>query len=140
MGPQRVATGLMSPRLGALTTAALVAGRIVVGGGTLVAPRRVSAAFGIPADERSALPYVGRLFGVRAVLMAALVATSGGDERRRQLRWGVAVDLVDAAAAVAAGRAGALPRSAAVLATGAALAEAALGAATLSAGRAPSPR
>ena len=140
MGSLRVPTGPVNPRLGALATASVVAGRIVVGGGTLVAPRRVSAAFGIPAGQRSALPYVGRLFGVRAVLMAALVATSDAGERRRQLRWGVAVDLVDAAAAVAAGRAGELPRGAAALATGAALVEAALGAAALSAGRAPSPR
>lgn len=103
------------------------AGRFAVGGGALVAPRVVARAFDIGQDLDAPSLYVGRLFGVRAVTMAALVLLTRGEDRRRQLRAGVAVDLVDAAAAVAAGRAGQLNRRAATLACLAALGEAALG-------------
>ncbi len=106
----------------------LVGGRIVVGGGALVAPRLTGRAVGIDAVANPAASYVARLFGVRAVFMALLLAGSTGEERRRQLRAGVAVDLVDAAAAVAAGRAGQLSRRSALAGCAAALTEAALGA------------
>ncbi|MGB8650615.1 MAG: hypothetical protein WCD35_08125 [Mycobacteriales bacterium] len=115
--------------------AALMAGRVVVGGGTLVAPRRMGAVFGVEAEHNPAVSYVGRLFGVRALLQVALLGTAGSDDRARQLRWGVAVDLVDAAAAAAAGRDGDLSRRAAALAGAAALAEAGLGCLALAADR-----
>jgi hypothetical protein len=104
-----------------------MAGRLVIGGGTLVAPRRMGAVFGIDPVRNPAASYVGRLFGVRALLQVALLATAEGDERPRQLRWGIAVDVVDAAAAAAAGKAGDLPRRAAAMATVAALVETAIG-------------
>ena len=105
----------------------LAGGRIAVGGGTLLAPRRTGRLFGIAPETNPAVPYVGRLFGVRAVLMAVELLRSDGADRTRQLRAGVAVDLVDAAAALAAGRAGQLDRRAAAAAFGAAVFEAALG-------------
>jgi hypothetical protein len=111
----------------------LMAGRVVVGGGTLVAPRRMGAAFGIDPADNPAASYVGRLFGVRALLQVALLVAR--EDRRRQLRWGVAVDLVDAAAALAAARSGDLARRPAALASAAALGEAALGCVALTAGR-----
>lgn len=107
--------------------AALMAGRVVVGGGTLVLPRRMGAVFGIDPADNPAVSYVGRLFGVRAVLQVVLLAGAAPDERARQIRWGLAVDLVDAAAAAAAGRNRDVSRRAAVLATAAALTEVALG-------------
>jgi len=117
----------------AAARAAVMAGRVVVGGGTLVAPRRIGAVFGVDPAANPAVSYVGRLFGVRALLQVALLATADNDERPRQLRWGIAVDLVDAAAAAAAGRRGDLSRRAATMAAAAALAEAALGCAALAA-------
>lgn len=123
---------------------ALISGRLVVGGGALLAPRLTGRAFGIEPDRNPAAPYIGRLFGVRAVLMAVSLAASTGAERERQLRAGVAVDLVDALAAVAALRTGGLDARAGAAAFAAAVTEAALGvrllSTGLSAGRARSPR
>jgi hypothetical protein len=119
----------------ALARTAVMAGRVVVGGGTLVAPRRMAPLFGIDADANPAVGYVGRLFGVRALLQVALLATASAEERARQLRWGIAVDAVDALAAAAAGRSGDLSKGAATRATAAALLEGALGLVALSAGR-----
>jgi hypothetical protein len=122
--------------------AQLVAGRLVVGGGALVAPRLTARAFGIDPDNNPAASYVGRLFGVRAVLMAIQLASAVPEERVRLLRQNVAVDLVDAVAAIAATRSGALGRRSGVAATAAALFEAGLGLKLLaaSAGRAPQQR
>lgn len=111
----------------------LMAGRVVVGGGTLVAPRRVAAVLGVDPRTNSAATYVGRLFGVRAILQVTLLAGTAAGERATQLRWGVAVDLVDAVAGAAARRTGDLPRRAAMLATAAAFGEAALGCVALTA-------
>jgi hypothetical protein len=105
----------------------LAVGRIVIGGGALVAPRLTGRAFGIDPAANPAASYVGRLFGVRAVLMAVQLLTVRPEERVRVLRQNVAVDLVDAVAAVAATRAGALDRRSGAAATAAALFEAALG-------------
>lgn len=107
--------------------ALLVGGRFLVGGAALVAPRMTGNAFGIDYAANPAAPFIGRLFGVRAVLMAALVAATDGTDRERQLRAGVAVDLVDALAALSAGRRRELAPMAAAAACAAALAEAGLG-------------
>lgn len=106
---------------------ALMGGRVLVGGGTLVAPRRMGPVFGIDPDAAPALSYVGRLFGVRALLQVVALGTAPPEDRARQLRLGVVVDLVDAAAAVAAGRRGDLSRRSTAMATAAALVEAGLG-------------
>lgn len=119
---------------------ALIVGRLVVGGGALLAPRLTGRAFGIEPEKNPAAPYVGRLFGVRAVLMAVSLAASADIERERQLRGGVVVDIVDALAAIAALRTGGLDARAGAAAFAAAATEAALGVRLLSAGRALSPR
>jgi hypothetical protein len=105
----------------------VVAGRVVVGGGALLAPHATGRLFGIDPGSNPALPFVGRLFGVRAVLMAVLVSAADGEERDRQLRAGVAVDLVDAAAALLAGWRRQLRPSAAMAAFAAAATEVGLG-------------
>ena len=111
----------------------LVAGRLAVGGGALVAPRLTGRLFGIDASRNRAAAYVGRLFGVRAVFMALLLADSTGAERERQLRAGVAVDVTDAVAALAAGRRHDLSPAATFAAFAAAVTEATLGLRLLSA-------
>ena len=113
----------------------LVGGRLLVGGAALVAPRRTGRLFGIRVEDNPSLPYVARLFGVRAVAMGLLVATTTGDERVRQLRSGLRVDAVDALAAVISGSRREMPRRAAWLACVAALAELSMGLATLASGR-----
>src|SRR5689334_16613954 len=105
----------------------LTGGRIAVGGGTVLAPRTTGRLFDIDTRSNPAMPYVGRLFGGRAVLMAVLLLGSRGAERTRQLRAGVVVDVVDALAALAAGRRHELSRRAAAGAFGAAALEAGLG-------------
>ena len=111
--------------------AASVAGRLLVGGGAVVTPLAVARAFGIPADPTSPSVYLARLFGVRAVMMALLLARSSGAVRRQQLRLAVAVDLVDAWSAAAAGRSHQLSPGASRRAVAAALFEAGLGAVML---------
>jgi hypothetical protein len=105
----------------------LVAGRVLVGGGALVAPRLAGRLFGIDAAANPAASYVARLFGVRAVLMAVQLATATPANRTHLLRQHTAVDLVDAVAAAVAAREGALSRRAGVQATAAAVLEASLG-------------
>jgi hypothetical protein len=105
----------------------LAGGRLVVGGGALVVPRLTGRAFGIDPDANPAAAYVGRLFGARAVLMALLVSAADGEERERQLRVGVAVDLADALAALLAARRKELRPAAAIVAFAAAMTEAAIG-------------
>lgn len=111
--------------------AASVAGRLLVGGGAVVTPLAVARAFGIPADRTSPSIYLARLFGARAVMMAVLLARSSEAVRREQLRLAVAVDLVDAWSAAAAGHAHQLSPGATRRAVTAALFEAGLGAAML---------
>jgi hypothetical protein len=115
--------------------AAIMSGRVLVGGGTLVAPRRMGAVFGVDPADNPAVAYVGRLFGVRALLQVVLLASAGEHERQRQLRLGMAVDVVDALAAVSAGRNRSLSRRAATMAAAAALVEVALGGVALAADR-----
>jgi hypothetical protein len=59
--------------------------------------------------------------------MAGLITAATPEQRRQQLRAGVAVDVVDALAAVLAGRAGQLSRRSSTLACAAAVVEAMLG-------------
>jgi hypothetical protein len=121
----------------------VIAGRLIVGGGALLAPRVTGRLFGISSEANPALPYVGRLFGGRAVLMAALLAAARPAERERQARAGIVVDVVDAVAAVAAWRGGQLSSLTATAAFAAAATEAALGAVSvgaLSSGRSRWPR
>lgn len=105
----------------------IAGGRIVVGGGALLAPRLTGRAFGIDPQANPAAPFVGRLFGARALLMALLLCAADGEERERQARAGVAVDLSDAVAALVAGWRRQLRPAAAVAAFTAAAAEAGLG-------------
>ena len=106
----------------------LVGGRLVVGGAAVLTPRLAGRIVGLPVTPSSS--FIGRLFGVRAVGMGVAVAATTGVAREGQLRAGVVVDLVDAAAALALGR---HHRRAAAVALVAALTEAGLGASLLSA-------
>jgi hypothetical protein len=115
--------------------------RMAVGASAWATPNLAGRLFGIDPDDNPQASYIGRLFGVRDIALAAGAMASEGEDRRRWLQVGVAVDLADAAAGYIAGRTGVLPKSGAVMVTTVALAAAALGAAALAApdGEVPAP-
>lgn len=125
---------------------ALIGLRLAMGAAVWVAPRRVGGVLGLgtptapalsdvfrPAVSGNgaagmfnvvtnpALPYALRLFAARDVLMGASVLATAGEERDRWLRWGIAVDVADGLAAVAAGIRRQIPRPTAVVLAAAAL-------------------
>ena len=108
----------------------LIGARTAIGAGVWLAPRLSGRLFGLDPEANPQAPYLGRLFGVRDVALAAGLA--GSDEQRaRWLRIGIACDLADALAGLLAGRRGQLPKRATVLVTATALGAAAMGIAAL---------
>lgn len=71
--------------------------------------------FGIDPVENPAAPYLGRLFAARELALVAPLLIEDDDVQRRTLQVGMAVDAADAAASVAAGVSGALPKRAALM-------------------------
>lgn len=71
--------------------------------------------FGIDPRENPAAPYLGRLFAARELALVAPLLIEDDDVQRRTLQVGMAVDAADAAASVAAGVSGALPKRAALM-------------------------
>jgi hypothetical protein len=109
----------------------LVATRSAIGIGAWAMPRVSGRMFGLDPEGNPQAAYLGRLFGVRDVALGFGLQASSGPERQQWLRIGVACDLADAAAGVLAGRAGELPKRAAVLVTATALLAAAMGLAAI---------
>ncbi len=105
----------------------LVGLRAAVGAGAWLAPRLSGRLFGLDIAANPQAPYLGRLFGVRDVALAVGTSSSSGSERAQWLRLGVACDLADAVAGLAAGRRGELPKAATFMVTTTALVAAALG-------------
>jgi hypothetical protein len=110
---------------------ALVGLRLAVGLGAWLAPRASGRLFGLDPDRNPQGPYVGRLFGVRDVALGAGAIATEGEERARWLRAGVACDVADTAAGLAAGARGHLGPVAAAVVTAAAVGAAARGVAAL---------
>jgi hypothetical protein len=110
---------------------ALVGLRAAVGAGAWLAPRLSARLFGLDPANNPQAPYLGRLFGVRDVALAVGTSSSSGSERAQWLRLGVACDVADALAGLAAGRRGELPKGATFLVTTTAVVAAALGVAAL---------
>lgn len=71
--------------------------------------------FGIDPARNPAAPYLGRLFAARELALVAPLLIEDEDVQRRSLQVGMAVDAADAAASVAAGVTGTLPKRAAVM-------------------------
>lgn len=112
---------------------ALIALRVSIGSGTWLAPRLAGRLFGLDVEGNPQLPYVGRLFGVRDVVLGAGTQLSTGDSQRLWLALGMVCDAADAAAGLIAGRNGEIPRLTTVMVTAPALLGIALGAASLQA-------
>ena len=106
----------------------LVGLRTAIGVGSIVAPRLTGRLFGIDPNKNPALPFIGRLFGIRELYMAAPFLMDEGDDLDRLLQRGIAVDAADGVAAVLAGARGSVPKRTTVLAGGMALLAVCLGA------------
>ncbi len=110
---------------------ALAGLRAAVGVGAWATPNVSGKMFGLDPDNNPQASYLGRLFGVRDLALAAGTLSTEGAEQRRWIQLGVACDVADALAGYIAGRTGVLPKPAAVMVTGVALVAAGLGAAAL---------
>jgi hypothetical protein len=109
----------------------LIGLRFVDGLGAWVAPRLFGRLFGLDPDRNPQAPYIWRLFGARDVALGVGALSTEGEERARWLQAGLACDVADTAAGVAAGARGYLGPVSAALVTGAAVGAAALGVAAL---------
>jgi hypothetical protein len=105
--------------------------RLVIGSSSWATPRLAGKLFGLDAGANPQSPYLARLFGVRDIALGWGVMNSEGQTQRQWLMVGLACDLADAAAGLAGGRGGYLPKHTAVLVTATALVAAALGAEAL---------
>jgi hypothetical protein len=114
-------------------TSALIGIRTAVGAGAWLAPRLSGRLFGLDAAANPQLPYIGRLFGIRDVALAAGLAQSSGDGRRLWLRLGIMCDVADAVAGLLAGRNGELSKLSTALVTAPALMGIGMGVAALQA-------
>lgn len=83
----------------------LAGARIVIGVGALLAPRTTSRLFGFPTDhDNGTARAMGRLFGVRELVLGALVLSLHEDSRvaRTVFQLNACVDAGDAASMAAA--------------------------------------
>ena len=106
---------------------ALAGMRVSIGAGAWATPRVAGRLFGLDPDGNPQLPYLGRLFGVRELALAAGTLSTEGEARRRWLQLGVICDVADAAAALLARRRGYVGPVTTVLLTVPAVGAAALG-------------
>jgi 2-keto-3-deoxy-6-phosphogluconate aldolase len=113
------------------TGRALVGARTVLGLSTVLAPRLAGKAFLLDPDANPQLVYIGRMWGIRNLALAAGLAGASGPNRRRWWAINVGVDVVDALAGITSWRRGELGTAPAVLVTATALMATALGAASL---------
>jgi len=110
----------------------LVGARTTLGLLTLLVPRTAGHLFLLDPDGNPQLPYLGRMWGIRNLALAAGLAGSQGPNRQRWWQLNVGVDLLDAAASYTSWRHGELKTPTAALVTAVALLAAGLGASSLS--------
>lgn len=102
--------------------------RVLIGLGALVAPGLAGRLFGLDVKGNPQSPYLARLFGARDIALGVGALASSGEERRRWVQIGIAVDAADAVSAVLAGRDGSVSTGTAVKLAAPAVAAVALGA------------
>lgn len=105
--------------------------RTAIGALSWVTPRLSGKAFGLDAAGNPQSPYIARLFGARDVALAYGTMTTSGEEQDRWLVAALGCDLADAAAGIAAWRAGYLSPFSSFLVTAAAVNGVVLGAIAL---------
>jgi hypothetical protein len=101
--------------------------RIAVGVSAWATPRLAGKLFGLDASANPQSPYLARLFGARDVALAYGALSNDGEAQRAWLAIGVACDLADAAAGIAGGRGGYLPKLSSVMVSATAIGASALG-------------
>jgi hypothetical protein len=94
---------------------AIAAGRIAVGASAWLTPNLAGRLFGLDPEGNPQLPYVGRLFGARDVVLGAGVLRSPRKQKENWLAAGFACDVADVAAGILAGARGQLPPASAAL-------------------------
>lgn len=70
-----------------------------------LAPESLMASLGAPAESNPQMPYMVRVWAVRDIALAVLVATSSGQSLRPLLYACIAIDLTDVASAALGGAA-----------------------------------
>jgi hypothetical protein len=110
------------------TGSALLGARTALGVSTLLAPRLAGKAFFLDPDDNPQLPLIGRMWGIRNLMLAAGMYGAAGTNRAQWWRLQPAVDALDFAAIVIEWRRGSLRAPAAGLMAGTALIATALGA------------
>src|SRR5919201_6428464 len=96
---------------------AIALGRIAVGSGAWLTPNLSGRLFGLDPEGNPQLPYVGRLFGARDVVLGAGVLRANRRQKTDWITAGMACDVADVAAGAMAGARGQLPVSAAGMVT-----------------------
>jgi hypothetical protein len=91
---------------------AIIGFRLTTGTLGALAPRPLGRMFGIRPEDNPAGPFIGRLFAFRNLALGAVLTDGDEEEVRRWLQWGVAIDVADAAAALAGGLRGYLSKRA----------------------------
>src|SRR2546423_15404488 len=94
---------------------AVAIGRVVVGGGAWLAPNLSGRMFGLDPEGNPQLPYVGRLFGARDVVLGAGVLRSSRKQKDAWMTAGLACDVADVAAGARPRARGTPPPAAAAL-------------------------
>ena len=113
--------------------------RLAIGLSSWLTPRVAGKLFGLDANANPQSPYLARLFGARDVALGVGMLLSEGDAHSTWLQIGIACDVADAVAGLAAGGRGYLGPVSAALVTGTAIGAAALGVAALQAHEASPP-
>lgn len=99
----------------------LVAIRVGLGAGAIVAPRVMGRVFGVDPSANPVSPYLMRLFGIRELYMAWTLFSATEAELEQAATNMIPIDSADAVASTIAGIAGYLPRQTALMSTTAAL-------------------
>ena len=107
-------------------TTTLPALRIAIGAGAWAFPGLTGKLFGFKGMDDPETTYMGRLFGVRDVVLGAGVLASSGDAKKLWWRLGILADAADAAASYQGLKAGG-PKRGMIMATGTALLAVGLG-------------
>ena|SRR5436305_7768998 len=105
----------------------LLAARTVLGVSTLLVPRLSGRVFLLDPADNPQLPVIARMWGIRNLSLAAGMYGAAGESRSRWWRLQPVIDGLDFLVIVAEWRRDAVPRPAAGLMAGTALAATALG-------------
>jgi hypothetical protein len=113
------------------TGRALLSARVALRLLTVFLPRTAGRLFLLDPEANPQLPYLGRMWGIRNLALAAGLAGARGPSRRRWSQINVLVDLVDAFASYDGWRRKELPTPTAAFVSSVALCAVGLGAASV---------